>query len=239
MRGKLWSVLPLGAALVCLGAVLICVGCNSGSGSTQFRYVQASTGAPLPFDVEIDGKTVLTGIGFGQTPSYQKVSSGSRKVAIFLTGTTTNPVFSGTISFSGSTTLITENPFSSIALAPYTDDTTTIPSSGDFRIRIIHASPTAGNVDVYLVSPPQSIQGLSPQFTNLSFSTSGTGSATTYTSLAAGNYEIVMTQAGTQNPIAGLDQQYTFTAGQVRTILMLDGVQGGGPWTQLQLNDLN
>src|SRR5215471_2567265 len=133
MRGKLWNVLPLGAALVCLiGVLLITVSCSSGSGSTQFRYVQAATVAPGPVDVEIDGKTVLTGIGFGQTPSYQKVSSGSRKVAIFLTGTTTNPVFSGTVSFSGSTTLITENPFNSITLAPYTDDTTT-PPSGDFR----------------------------------------------------------------------------------------------------------
>jgi hypothetical protein len=80
---------------------------------------------------------------------------------------------------------------------------------------------------------------LSAQFTNLSFSPSGTGSATSYSSLAAGNYEIVMTQTGTQNPIAGLDAQYTFTAGQVRTILILDSAVGGGPWQQLQLNDLN
>src|SRR5215831_9571578 len=170
MRGKRWSVLSLGTALIGLGAVLSSAGCSS-SGTTRFRYVQASTVAPSAVDVQVNGKTVLTGIGFGQTPTYQKVSSGSQKVGIFLSGTTTNPAFSGSVSFSSDTTLITENPFSSIALAVFTDDNTT-PSSGDFRLRIIHASPTAGNLDIYVVSPPQPLSGLSPQFSNIAFSPS-------------------------------------------------------------------
>ena len=238
MRGKLLRVLPLGAALICMGAALLAVGCG-GSTSSRFRYVQASTVAPSPVDVEVDSKTVLTGIGFGQTPTYQKVTSGSRKISIFLTGTTTNPVFSGTVSFgSGDTTLISVNPFSSITLTPFTDDNT-VPASGNFRLRIIHASPTAGNVDVYLVTPPGPIGGLSPQTKNLSFSPSGGASATSYFSLPAGNYEVVLTQAGTQNPIFGLDASYTLTAGQVRTIVILDSPNGGGPWQELELNDLN
>ena len=48
-----------------------------------------------------------------------------------------------------------------------------------------------------------------------------------------------MTQTGTQNPISGLDATYTFGAGQIRTIVILDSPNGGGPWTQLELNDLN
>ena len=237
MRGRLFKVLPLGAALLCTGAALLAVGC--GSTTSRFRYVQASTVAPGAVDVEIDSKTVLTGIGFGQTPSYQKVNSGSHTVGIFLTGTTTNPSFTGTVSFpSGDTTLISTNPFGSIALAPFTDDNTA-PASGDFKLRLIHASPTAGNVDVYIITPPGSISGLSPQTKNLAFSATGGSSATSYFSLAAGNYEIVMTQTGTQNPISGLDASYTFSAGQIRTIVILDSPVGGGPWTQLPLNDLN
>jgi len=237
MRGRLLRVLPLGAALICVGAALLAVGC--GSTSSRFRYVQAATVAPSTVDVEIDSKTVLTSIGFGQTPTYQKVSSGSHTVGIFLTGTTTNPAFSGTVSFpSGDTTLLSTNPFSSINLAPFTDDNT-VPASGDFKLRIIHASPTSGNVDIYIITPPGSIPGLSPQTKNLGFSATGGSSATSYFSLAAGNYEIVMTQTGTQNPISGLDATYTFGAGQIRTIVILDSPNGGGPWTQLELNDLN
>jgi hypothetical protein len=237
MRGRLLRVLPLGAALICVGAALLAVGC--GSTSSRFRYVQAATVAPSTVDVEIDSKTVLTSIGFGQTPTYQKVSSGSHTVGIFLTGTTTNPAFSGTVSFaSGDTTLLSTGTFSSINLAPFTDDNT-VPASGDFKLRIIHASPTSGSVDVYILTPPGSISGLSPQTKSLSFSATGGASATSYFSLAAGNYEIVMTQTGTQNPISGLDASYNFTAGQIRTIVILDSPNGGGPWTQLPLSDLN
>lgn len=238
MRGRLLRFLPLGVALICVGAALLAVGCGSSTG-TRFRYVQAAAVPPGNVDVEIDSKTVLTSIGFGQTPTYQKVSSGSHTVGIFLTGTTTNPAFSGTVSFpSGDTTLLSVNPFSSIALTPFTDDNT-VPASGDFKLRIIHASPTSGNVDLYIITPPGSIAGLSPQKQNLGFSSSGSGSATSYFSFAAGNYEVVMTQTGTQNPISGLDATYTFAAGQIRTIVILDNSLGGGPWSQLELSDLN
>src|SRR4029077_5720232 len=238
MRGRLLRILPLGVALICVGATLLAVGCSS-STATRFRYVQAATVPPGNVDVEVDSKTVLTSIGFGQTPTYRKVSSGSHTVGIFLTGTTTNPVFSGTVSFpSGDTTLLSINPFSSIALAPFTDDNT-VPASGDFKLRIIHASPTSGNVDVYFVTPPGPIGSLSAQKQNLAFSPNGNGSATSYFSFPAGNYEIVMTQAGTQNPISGLDASYNLAAGQIRTVLILDSPNGGGPWTQLELSDLN
>jgi len=238
MRGRLSRILPLGGALICVGAALLTVGCGSSTGS-RFRYVQAATVPPGNVDVEVDSKTVLTDIGFGQTPTYQKVSSGSHTVGIFLTGTTTNPAFSGTVSFaSGDTTLLSINPFSSIALAPFTDDNT-VPASGDFKLRIIHAAPNSGSVDVYIISPPGSIAGLSPQKQNLAFSPTGSGSATSYFSFAAGTYEVVMTQAGTQNPIPVLDATYTFTAGQIRTIVILDSSNGGGPWTLLELSDLN
>jgi hypothetical protein len=63
--------------------------------------------------------------------------------------------------------------------------------------------------------------------------------ASGYLSLTAANYEVVMTQAGTQNPIQGLDSTYTLTAGQVRTIVILDNAAGGGQYRQLLLNDLN
>jgi hypothetical protein len=236
MRGRLLRVLPLGAALICMGAALLAVGC--GSTSSRFRYVQATTGVPSAVDVEINSKTVLTSIGFGQTPTYQKVSSGSHKLGIFLTGTTTNPAFSGTVSFpSGDTTLISTNTFSTIKLAAFTDDNTA-PASGDFKLRIIHASPTSGGVDVYIVTPPGSIAGLSPQKQNLAFDPTGSSSATSYFSLAAGNYEVTLTQTGTQNPIPGLDATYTFTAGQIRTIVILDNSAGGGTWSQSELRDL-
>jgi hypothetical protein len=233
MRGKLLRVLPLAAALVSMGASLLLVGC--GSGGARFRYVQASTGAAGAVDVDVNGKAILTGIGYGLQGTYQKTSSGSRTIEIFPTGTTTNPYFKGSVSLgSGDTTLISENPFSSITLAAYTDDNA-LPASGNVKLRFINAGPSAGAVDVYVITPPGGgIGGLNPQINNLAYP-----NASAYLSVSAGNYEVVMTQHGTQNPVFQLDDTYTFTAGQVRTILVLDAATGGGPYTQLVLNDLN
>jgi hypothetical protein len=227
----LLKVLPLGTALICLGAVFLTTGC--GSSGARFRYVQASPGAPGGVDVQVDGKTVLTDIGYGLPGSYQKVTSGSRTVGIFQTGTTTNPYFSGSVSIgSGDTTLISDNVFSSINLASFSDDNTA-PASGNVKLRFINAAPSVGSVDIYVVTSGTGIGGLSPQLSLTYPNASG------YIPVTAGNYDIVMTQAGAQNVISGLNVTYTFTAGQVRTIVIIDSAQGGAPYNQLVLNDLN
>jgi len=89
-------------------------------------------------------------------------------------------------------------------------------------------------VDVYVVTQGNGISGLSPQISGLAYQ-----AASKYLSFSAGNYEVVVTQRGTQNPISGLDVNYTFTAGQVRTIVIVDSPQGGAPYNQLVLDDLN
>jgi trimeric autotransporter adhesin len=227
----LLKVLPLGTALICLGVIFLTVGC--GSNSARFRYVQASTGAPSAVDVQVDGKNVLTDIAYGLPGSYQKITSGSRSVSIFQNGTTTNPLFTGSVSFgSGDTTLISENVFSSITLTPYADDNTA-PSSGNVKLRFINAGPSVGSVDVYVVTSGTGIGGLNRQL-NLTYP-----SASGYISVAAGNYDVVITQAGTQNVVSGLNVSYTFAAGQIRTIVIIDSAQGGAPYNQLVLSDLN
>lgn len=227
----LLKVLPLGSALICLGIIFLTIGC--GSSGARFRYVQASTGAPSAVDMQIDGKNVLTDIAYGLPGSYQKVASGSRSVSLFQNGTTTNPIFTGSISFgSGDTTLISENVFSSITLTSYTDDNSA-PSSGNVKLRFINAGPSVGSVDIYVVTSGTGIGGLSPQL-NLTYP-----SASGYISVAGGNYDVVMTQAGTQNVVSGLNVSYTFTAGQIRTIVIVDSAQGGAPYNQIVLDDLN
>jgi hypothetical protein len=237
MKGKWFRVLPLGVALFGLGTVLLTGGCSSSS--AHFRYVQGSPGAPTNVDVEINSKTVLTNIGYGQSASYQSTRSGSHQVQIFETGTTTNPVFSGSVTFnSGYTTLITENFFSQIALAPYTDDNS-VPTSGNIRLRLINAAPSAGTVDVYVVTPPgNGITGISPNISALAYQQASGDVGKSYLSIAAGSYDVVFTQTGTQNIISQLSNQ-SFTAGQVRTVVMLDASSGGAPFDDLVLDDLN
>jgi hypothetical protein len=233
MRGKLLRGLPLGAALICLGAAFLTVGC--GSGHARFRFVQASTAVPNNADLRVDGKTVQSAIGFGQTATYRSSSSGSHKFELFATGTTTNPYVSATVSLgSGDTTVISENPFASINLSPYKDDNTA-PTTGNAKLRIIHASPTAQSIDVYVVPSGTPIAGFNPQITGLTYP----NASNTYLSLSAASYDVSMTVSGTQNIVNNLTGTYALTAGQIRTIVVLDAPNGGGPYQQLLLNDLN
>jgi hypothetical protein len=232
MRGKLFKIVPLGAALFCLGSFLLAAGC--GSGGSRFRYLQAATAPQGNVDLNVDGKTISTNVGYGVAGSYQSTSSGSHQFEVFLTGTTTNPFFNGSAPVNkGDNTVITMGTFSTMSMSVFQDDNT-VPTSGDVKLKFIHAAPTAGAVDVYIITPNSGIGGLAPQLSGLQYQKNAGP-----LNITAGGYEVVMTQAGTQNPIQGLDIQYTWTAGQVRTIVILDSSTGGAPYNQLVLTDAN
>ena len=236
MRGKVSRILPLGIAWICLGAAFLTVGC--GSSKARFRFVQASTSTPTNVDLQVDGKTVQTAVGFGQTATYRSATSGSRKFDVFATGTTTNPYVSSTVSLGkGDTTVIAQNPFATIALAPYTDDNTA-PTTGNVKLRVIQEAPTVAptgqGIDVYVVPTGTPIAGFNPQIQHLQYQV-----ASPYLSLAAASYDVIATVTGTQNIISSLTGTYALTTGQIRTLVILDAPNGGGPYTLLELNDLN
>ena len=232
MRGKASTVLPLGLVLICLGAALLTA---CGSSSSRYRFIQASTSVPNNVDLQVDGKSVQTGILFGQSGTYHQISGGSHKFELFATGTTINPYISASVSLEkGDTTVIAENPFSSITLAPYTDDNTA-PTTGNAKLRIIHASPSAGSIDVYVVTSGSGIAGVNPQIPGLTYP----NATNQYLSLSAGNYDVIMTISGTQNILGNLTGTYNLTSGQIRTLVVLDAQTGGGTFQQLELNDLN
>ena len=236
MRGRLSRILPFGIALMCLGAALLSVSCSSGK--SRYRFVHATTSIPTSVDLFVDGKSVQTAISFGQTATYRSGSSGSRKFELFANGTTTNPYVSASVSLgSGDTTVIAEGTSTStIGLAPYTDDNTA-PTTGNIKLRVINAAPTVApqgsGVDVYVVPTTQGIAGVNPQF-NIAY-----GNASNYLSLSAATYDVIMTVQGTQSIISNLTTTLPLTAGQIRTLVVLDAPNGGGPYSLLTLNDLN
>jgi hypothetical protein len=50
---------------------------------------------------------------------------------------------------------------------------------------------------------------------------------------------VIVTVSGTQNIIADLTGTYTLTSEQIRTLVILDSQIGGGPYSLIELNDLN
>jgi len=231
MEGRLLPVVRLGAAVILLGAAFLTVGCSSSSG--RFRYVQTATAVPTNVDLQVDGKSIQTAIGFGQSATYRSTSSGTHKFDFFPAGTTTNPYASASVSVGAYTTVFTAGAFNGSIpdVVTFTDDNTT-PTTGNSRVRILHMSPTVGSVDIYVVPTGNDISGLNPQISGLTYK-----NPSNYLQLSANGYDVVVTVTGTQ--VILIRDSYTLTSEQVRTVVILDNANGGGPYQQILLNDLN
>lgn len=236
---RLLKVLSLPLALASLG--LFAMSC--GSSSSQVRVVDAIPDSPVNFDIQLNGKTVFTNVGFESiepSTGYQKVSSGSDSVEFLQTGTTTPVINSTSINLGGSSqyTVLATGFFNgsgqNAPTAVLLTDNNSAPASGDVTFRIVDASPSApSSVDIYIVPPGTDITNVTPSVSALAFQ-QGSG----YVSLAAAIYEVIVTPAGNKTELfPGLD--YTLSAGQIRTLVLIDNAGGGNPPTLLELSDLN
>ena len=222
--------LLLAMTTMVVGATIFTAGCGD-NGHAQLRVVHASPDAPN-VDVLVDGKTVLTNVAYQAASNYLTVSAGSRKIEVRATGTSQD-VINATVSLSRNKyyTVLAVDKVASISPLVLTDDNTP-PASGQIKLRLVHASPTAGPVDIYVEAPGAGVTG-SPTLTNVPFKT-----AASYLTVPAGSYEVYFTPTGTKT--VALDSgSLALSAGQIRTAVALDAPGGGTPLTAIVLKDLN
>jgi hypothetical protein len=129
-------------------------------------------------------------------------------------------------------TILAANLVASIEPVALTDDNTP-PTSGNVKVRIVHGAPSAGPVDVYVTAPGDDLAAATPTLSAVPFK-----AASDYLSVPAGSYEIRVTVAGTKT-VAIDSGTVALTAGQIRTVVALDAVGGGAPFSALVLADLN
>ena len=204
-------------------AMLVSIGC--GSSSTHVRLANALP-SQSNLAMLIDGNNLATTVAYGSASGYVSVGSGSHHLQIEASGTTTI-LIDQTISLgSGDNTVLATNS-GAVVLA----DSSTTPSSGDISIRAINASSTLGTADVYIVNSSTDISTVNPTASSVAFT-----AATAYQTVAAGSYVVIFTQPGQKVPVIS-SSPLSFTAGQVRSVMGLDGQNGG--FTTAVLADLN
>jgi hypothetical protein len=225
---RLLKLLPLGFGLLSLAVILLSVGC--GSSGTKFRVMNAVIDESS-VDVMLDGTKVATE-AYGVAPTYISVSSGSRHLQIEPTGSST-PFIDQTLSLSsGNNYTVVAVNFSSSHQVLVLSDQNSAPASGDIAIRIVDASPELGSVDVYIVAPGTDLTSVTATISNLPVD-----GVSNYQTLAAGSYQVLFTQPD-QKSIEIDAGTLTLTAGQVRTVVSLNGPEGEPP-TAAVLADLN
>jgi len=102
-----------------------------------------------------------------------------------------------------------------------TDDRRSIATEA--RVRIVHGSPSAGNVDIYVAAPDTDISTISPTFANVPFKAN-----TGYVGLTAATYEVSVTPAGAKSPVA-ISATLPLENGDIFTAIARDATGGGAP----------
>ena len=105
------------------------------------------------------------------------------------------------------------------------------PIAADAKVRIVHGSPTAGVVDIYVVPPGTDISTVEPTLAGIEFKAN-----TGYIPLPSGDYEVSVTPAGSKTPAIG-PATFSFANGDVTTVVARDAVGGGAPLTVIVLPD--
>ncbi len=198
----------------------------------QLRVVHASPDAPN-VDVLVDKTAALTNVAYKAASTYLQVPSGSRNLKVRATGTTTVVIDqTATLDQGSAYTVIATGRVASIAPLVLTDDQTN-PAAGNVRVRLVHASPTAGNVDIYVTGPTADITTATPTLANVGFRV-----ASNYLEVPAGTYRVRVTPAGTKTVAIDVNN-VALTAGQVRTAVAVDAPGGGAPLGAILLADRN
>ncbi len=101
------------------------------------------------------------------------------------------------------------------------------------KVRIVHLSPGAGPVDIYVTDVGADITNLEPAFAGVEFE-----AETGYVSLAEGSYDVIVTVAGTKTIAIG-PATVALAAGEVYTAVARDAAGGGAPFGLILLDAFN
>ena len=201
-------------------------------GAARVRFIHASPDA-ASLDVLVDGQPVVTGATYKSVSAYLAVGPGARHVRVRVAGT--NDVLIDEMpELDGGTqyTLLATGGIDNMDPLLLTDDNTA-PPSGAARVRLIHAAPNVGNIDIYVTPPGNNILTAAPALTNIPFrSESG------YVNVLAGTYQVRITPSGTK--VVAIDTgPVNLASGMVRTAIAVEAPGGGGPFAALIVEDRN
>jgi hypothetical protein len=221
-------------ALVALSVLLAaCGGGGGGSGDSsssssypKLRLANATASSSLVLNaagISDDDVTFTTGtVAAGGVSSYLQKKSQSYTVGVSSTdGSLIGSTQTLSISADTDYTLLAYARAGSVATYTLFDEFLT-PSTGFATLAIANAASDAGTLDVYLVAPGSSLNGISPVYSTLYAKSTSSGKSQT-----AGTYDVVVTASGKPAEVRLTIPSLTLASGDVVT-LALTSTQGGG-----------
>lgn len=193
----------------------------------DLRVVHAVADAPA-VDVIVDNAiTIVDGAPFLGATDYLNVETGDYLIDVAADADNSLVVIddaSVTLEIGKRYTAIANNTLENIQLSPVVDTERSIATAA--QVRIFHASPSAGDVDIYVTSNGD-IADTTPAFTDVPFS-SPMLTETGYVQLNEGDYVVSVTAAGTKD-VALETGVLSLMAGRIYTAYAVDNTGGGLP----------
>jgi hypothetical protein len=222
------SVAILGVGL--LGLVMGLTGCgDSNNDEARVRVFHASPDAPN-VDVLIDGGRILENVPYTVASDFLGVDAGDRRIQVNVTGTDTTAIDAHVMLVDDvDYMIVAADKVANITPLVFTADRSR-PESGSARVRVLHAAPSAPNVDVYVTAPDAGIANAQPVLSNVPFK-----ALSDYLTVPAGTYDVFVTPRGTKT-IAIQAKGLVIGDQLVATVAALDAVGGGAPFS-LQVLD--
>ncbi|WP_018231551.1 DUF4397 domain-containing protein [Thioalkalivibrio thiocyanodenitrificans] len=192
----------------------------------SLRVVHASPDAPA-VDVVVNNQfasPLVAGLAFPGATGYLDPAPGDYNVKVGPTGQVAAvTVIDADLSLAAgqSYTVIAAGPLAAIEPLVLTDDRRAIATEA--RVRLVHGSPSAGPVDIYVTAPGTDLAGADPAFADVPFK-----AETGYVALTAGDYEISVTPAGDKTVAIG-PVTVSLEAGHIYGAIARDAAGGGGP----------
>jgi hypothetical protein len=189
------------------------------------RAVHAVADAPEVQIIVNDNfaEPVVPGLGFPSFTDYLTVPPATYNVKVTPADNAGAIVLDADVELApgAAYTLLALGELGAIEPLLLTDDSRSVATAA--KVRIVHASPTAGRVDVYVTAPGAAIADLEPAVADLAF-TEEAG----YLQLAEGSYEVTVTPAGSKDAAIG-PVAIELAAGSVYTAAARDETGGGAP----------
>jgi hypothetical protein len=201
------------AALFFVGWMVVLSGCGGDSTPVVFnaslRVAHASPDAPN-VDVLVDNKVVLSNVPYPTVSSYLTVTAATHEIKVNAAGTSTTVIdVSPTFTDGGAYTVFAVGFLAEIQPLLATDDQTA-PAAGNSKLRVIHAAPDAGNVDI-LVNDKVVL-------TNVAFK-----AISAYLTVPAGTYDIKVNATGTST--TAIETSATVASGGIYTAVAIGSVK--------------
>lgn len=202
------------------------------SAGANLRVVHASANAPAVDVLANNGTTpAVTNLAFPNATGYLNLPAATYNFKVVPTGTLTPAVINADVPLANgsSYTLLAVNQLSAIEPLLATDNLRKVATEA--RIRLLHASTLAANVDIYVVAAGASIANATPNFANVPFKAD-----TGYVSLAAGSYDVIITPTGTKTE--AIKATLALSNGKIYTAIARDGTNLTTPLGVIGLDEL-